>query len=195
MDRTPALSREIGGDKQIAREQRRRNGFDPSRMPPPFEIPRQIGAKTLTLQMQRGLGLAVRSRLHHVPALAGNEGHHAASLLLPRRSSEGTKTRSWPKRAATAANVVLAIVRSVTMTPSMFASISSNEACTGNVTKRDRVECASTTAMIWMPRSSAQMVAISARSETPAKAMCFQPRASADASTSEQSARARRKNE
>ena len=69
------------------------------------------------------------------------------------------------------------------------------DATTGVPTKRSLLALASTTATMVMPCSSAQIVAISAKSDTPISAMRFQPRAWAALSTDEQSSRARRKNE
>src|SRR5262249_30055214 len=66
---------------------------------------------------------------------------------------------------------------------------------TGVPTKRLLVVLASTTATIVMPCSSAQIIATSARSDTPTSAMRVQPRAWAALRTDAQSSRARRENE
>ena len=84
--------------------------------------------------------------------------------------------RSRPNRASTASQVLRVEVRSVTTTASNGSPTASHDATSGAPTKRRSDASGSTTAMMVIPASSAQMAAISARSDLPANATRVRPR-------------------
>src|SRR5215813_12211913 len=84
---------------------------------------------------------------------------------------------------------------SVIMTASQFPAISSNDVKTGRSRKSSKPDCGSTTPAISAPLWRAQMMAISATSETPASANWPKPELRADCSTAAHSDLARRKKE
>src|SRR5262249_33722839 len=157
---------------------------------------RQIGRKTLAIEMPDRLRLAVRLGLDHVPSRR-RQRHGVIPSLGPVRtpSKLGASTRSRPNCAAAAAHVSCAARRSGTTPASAAPAIASNERTTGAPTNVAAADFASTTATIVIPLSTAQITAISARSETPASATRLQPFSSATARVLAQSARACRKNE
>src|SRR5262249_25278938 len=196
MDRAPSLRRHVDRNEEVARKERRRDGLDPARVTAALLVARQVGLEALAAEMPDRLRLAVGLGLGHIPArLQGSHGAISSKGSVRTPSRVGASTRSRPNCAAAAPNVACAARRSVTTTASTVPTIASNERTTGAPTKLATDALASTTATTVAPLSTAQITAISARSEMPASAIRLQPFSSAAARVFAQSARAWRKNE
>src|SRR5665213_1872862 len=141
-------------------------------------IDRQISLKALTVEMPHRLAFGVRLALRYVPTI-GRRVHDCFPVAARTRSpsSAGAHTRSQPKRSIATSKVSRGVARSVTITASIGAATCSKDG---------------TTETISIFLSSAQITAISSRSDMPAKTTPDEPRATTSAINSEQSARARR---
>src|SRR5207302_1439190 len=119
-NRTPPLRRHIDGDEHVARKQRLCDEINLAGVTAALQITRQVDFVVLTLQILRGLCLAVHLGLHHIPARASRFTHAAPSDLLGGRrpSSAGERTRSAPQASTAASNDSFALVTSVTTTVS-----------------------------------------------------------------------------
>src|SRR5208282_4275955 len=173
------------------------DGLDAAGVPAPLQITRKVNLKALATEMRCRFHLGVRLGMGDEPARMELDRHAALSVawLMRIPNSAGTRTRSSSSCSATARTDSRVASRSVTTNASNPPGTAASDGTTGVPTKRSLLHLASTTATMAMPCSSAQIVAISARSETPISATRFHPRACAAVSTDEQSARARRKNE
>ena len=141
-------------------------------VPPSLEVGRQIDRIPLARQGPCRLSLGGQMRVQKMPARI--EVRHAKPLRCPAAripSSSGTRTRSAPYRSTAAAIASRGALTPVTSTASTELSMASNDFVTGTPTKRSALDRTSTTAAMVMSRSSAQMRAISARSDTPRIAM------------------------
>src|SRR6201996_8920841 len=67
VDRSPALRRKVDRHKQIAREQRRRDGFDAAGMAPSLQIAGEIDIESLTIEVRSRFRLAVRMGMGDEP--------------------------------------------------------------------------------------------------------------------------------
>src|SRR6185312_11462986 len=94
LDSTPSLRGKIDRDKEVAREQRTRDGLDLAGVAAAFEVARQIDGKSLPAKMIGGLGFAVDMRLHDEPARIGLGRDHptAPSGDARRPRSSGAST-------------------------------------------------------------------------------------------------------
>src|SRR5712671_3754892 len=186
LDRTPTLGQSVDGHEHVAREQRSRDRIDAAGMAALLEIARQIDRIALTRQVSRRLRLGMRLGVNDIPLRI--DRHETSPRFAKARASNcGIRTRSAPKRATAAAAVARVVRLSVTRTASTEPSTSSKAFATGTPTKRGRSDSGSTTPAMVMPVSSAQIAAISARSETPRIAMRENPRARAVSSAMVQS--------
>src|SRR5262249_47640198 len=123
MHGAPAVAREIQADEEIARKQRPLHQLLTARVPAPARIARQIGRKPLAAQVQVSPPLAVRLRVHHIPALfahaASPDGARAGMCT---RRIAGPYTRSAAKTRNAASNAPRGSRSAVTTTASAGAT-------------------------------------------------------------------------
>src|SRR5262249_52800049 len=86
VDRAPALRRQIDCDEEIARKQRRRDGFNATCMPPPLEVTRKIDFETLPVEMRGRLAFRVRMGMSDEPPRPQFGCHVTFSIARSRRN-------------------------------------------------------------------------------------------------------------